>query len=342
MKEQIKYVLFTPPHRFKIVLPLVCALLLSACGSNNTTDPPPEPSSTDQTHVVGLQGIQTITVDGLQREYEIYLPNTPATAKTILVLHGNSGSSSQILGLNGRKAPFKLWMDIALRENLILVVPDGVEGPNGVQGWNDCRNDAPTNPDVDDVLFLSALLDDVQNKYDNAANGVYTVGISNGGLMTQRLADSIPERLNAIAIVVASKPVNSECVDSTVPIPVLFMNGTDDPILPYSGGQIGTDRGIVLSTDDTVNFWIERNQTDNGPVQPVITDIDQSENSSVLHYSYKNGTDGVTVEHYEVVNGGHTEPSIQERYAKVYKLIVGEQNADLEMAEEIWTFFKAN
>jgi len=45
--------------------------------------------------------------------------------------------------------------------------------------------------------------------------------------------------------------------------------------------------------------------------------------------------------HYEVVNGGHTEPSIQERYSNLYKLIVGNQNGDIEMAQEIWGFFRA-
>ncbi|MEE9335719.1 MAG: hypothetical protein V3U65_16635 [Granulosicoccaceae bacterium] len=323
--------------QFKIWVLLNCVLLLVSCGNNNTGEPTIHPI-----HEPGLQEKQNISVAGLEREYLIYLPTDPATAKIVLMLHGNSGSSSQLLGLNGKTAPFKTWMDIALLENLILLVPDGLIGPNGKQGWNDCRNDAPTNPAVDDVAFINALLDEVQVSYGNNADKVYSIGISNGGLMTLRLADEMPDRLRAIAIVVASKPVNSECVDSAVPLPVLFMNGTDDPILPYSGGQIGSDRGIVLSTVDTVNFWVNRNQTYAGPVQPIITDIDQSENSSVLHYSYVNGTDGATVEHYEIVNGGHTEPSIQERYGRIYKLVVGEQNGDIEMADKIWTFFSAN
>ena len=335
MREQNEQLKISAWYRLTNLVLLSCLLLLASCGSNNTGEP-----TVDPMHDVGLQAKQNINVSGMQREYHIYLPTDPATAKTVLILHGNSGSSEQILGLNGTIAPYKVWMDIALRENLILVVPDGIIGPNGKQGWNDCRNDAPTNPAVDDVAFISALLDKVQASYGNGSANVYSVGTSNGGLMTMRLADAMPERLSAIAVVVASKPVNSECVDSAVPVPVLFMNGTDDPILPYSGGQIGSDRGVILSTVDTVSFWTNRNQTDIGPVQPVITDIDQSENSSVLHYSYANGSNGATVEHYEVVNGGHTEPSIRERYGRIFKLIVGEQNGDIEMAEEIWKFFK--
>jgi len=41
----------------------------------------------------------------------------------------------------------------------------------------------------------------------------------------------------------------------------------------------------------------------------------------------------------EVVGGGHTEPSIAERYSNLFLLVVGNQNGDFEMAEEVWGFF---
>jgi len=37
--------------------------------------------------------------------------------------------------------------------------------------------------------------------------------------------------------------------------------------------------------------------------------------------------------------GGHVEPSIAQRLGRLYKPIVGPQNADLESAEEAWAFF---
>ena len=57
-------------------------------------------------------------------------------------------------------------------------------------------------------------------------------------------------------------------------------------------------------------------------------------------YSYVNGVNDSEVLLYRVNNGGHTEPSIAERYANIWKLIVGNQNGDVEMAEEVWDFFK--
>ena len=281
---------------------------------------------------------QTISVSDIDRNYHLYLPKNRTDASIVLLLHGNSGSSDQVLGILPVKSPFKLWLDIAERENQILVVPDGLLGPNGKQGWNDCRNDAPTNPDSDDVAFLSTLIGTVQQRYAANNPDVFLVGISNGALMSMRLANAVPQKISALALVVASRPVNSECPNSDIPLPVLIMNGTADPILPYYGGQIKGNRGDVYSTPETVEYWINRNGTDTRPIETTIEDKDPNDESTATRFTYLNGMNNTVIEHYEVRNGGHTEPSIAERYGPIYSLIVGNQNGDFEMVDEIWRF----
>jgi polyhydroxybutyrate depolymerase len=129
----------------------------------------------------GLLKNQTITVGGVDRNYHIYVPNNSLNAPVILLFHGNGGSSDDMLGLTGVKAPYKVWLDIALQENLIIVVPNGTLGSSNSQGWNDCRDDAPTNPNADDVLFTIDLLDFVKTKYNSNDSRVFAVGTSNGG-----------------------------------------------------------------------------------------------------------------------------------------------------------------
>lgn len=311
---------------------LGCLQVLHGCSNNPAIDP---------VHATGLLQDQSLTSNGESRSYHLYLPEDPSSASIVFLLHGNGGSSDQILGLDGTKAPHKRWLDLALQENLILVIPDGSLGPNNQQGWNDCRLDAPTNPNADDVQFISQLHDQVIDTYSAGTPSTFGVGTSNGGIMLMRLADEVPDRFKGLAIVVASRPLNSECVESTMPISVLVMNGTQDPILPYDGGQIGVARGEVFSTRDTIDYWVNRNQTDPIPAEIDLPDLDQSEDSSVQRFSYNNGIDGTRVELYEVVNGGHTEPSILERYGNLFKLIVGEQNGDIETADEILSFFKS-
>lgn len=310
-------------------------IFFTGCKSNDND------STQNQSQGNALLRDQSISISNQDRQYHLYLPGEPDSAPIVLLLHGNSGSNDQIIGLSGTKAPHKVWLDIARHENIILVVPNGVIGPNGKRGWNDCRNDAPTNPDSDDVLYINELIQFVQSNYGSSASSVFSVGTSNGGFMSMRLANEIPEAIDAIAIIVASKPVNSECVQPSSPIPILIMNGTEDPILPYNGGQIDSNRGEVYSTAETVDYWINRNQTDSTPVIIDVQNIDPDDNSTVNRYSYQNGIGDTVVEHYEVINGGHTEPSIAERYGNIFKLIVGNQNGDIEMAAEIWEFFKS-
>lgn len=309
-------------------------LTLAACSNNDESEPQPE-----EPLGPGLHLDEVFKVSNQTRNYHIYIPGIVNAAPIVFLLHGNSGSSNQILGLDDIKSPFKLWLDIAERDNVILVIPDGSIGPNNKKGWNDCRNDAPTNPKTDDALFLGNLIDFVRTGYGTGETDVFVAGISNGGLMAMRLADEMPEKLNAISVVVASRPVNSECADSTVAMPVLFMNGTSDPILPYEGGQIESNRGQVSSTAETISYWVNRNQTEATPSVSVFPDTNQDDESTVTRFTYSQGLNGSIVEHYEVTNGGHTEPSIAERYSIVYKLIVGNQNGDIEMATELWKFF---
>lgn len=311
---------------------VILLLVLSACKNNDS-----EPTTSSDT--IGLFTDQTINVAGQSRNYHLYLPENPASASIVFLLHGNSGSADQLLGLTRATAPYKVWLTLAANNNVILVVPDGLNGSNNKQGWNDCRTDASTNPDSNDVEFLSSLLDAVQAEHSTANAAVFSVGTSNGGMMTLRLAQEMPERLSGIAVVVASKALNTECIDSRVPLPLLIMNGTDDPILPYEGGQIDTDRGVVLSTGELVDYWLNRNQANSTPMITQFSDTNTSDNSTVTRFSYKDGSDNSLVEHYEIVNGGHTEPSELERYGNLFKRIVGNQNGDFEMADEIWHFF---
>jgi len=313
---------------------LLCQFLLSGC--SNTRN-----SALDPVHQNRLLQNQRISIGNEFRDYHLYLPVTPATAPIVFLFHGNGGSSDQLLGLNGFKAPYKVWLDIALRENLILVVPNGLFGSENRRGWNDCRVDAPTNPISDDVQFFNSLLDQVKRDYSSGDQAVFASGISNGGLMVSRLADETPQKLSGIAIVVASRPVNTECASATEPLPVLVMNGTDDPLLPYEGGQIASVRGEVFSTIQAIDHWVQRNNAELVPIETSIPNNNENDGSTINKYTYEQSTDGARVELYEVVNGGHTEPSVQERYSNIFKRIVGSQNGDLEMAEEVWGFFKS-
>ena len=282
-----------------------------------------------------MQTNQHISIKGIERSYHLFNPSQKANSPIIFLFHGNGGSADNIAGLSHVKAPYIPWFDIAANEGLILVIPDGTNGPKNSQGWNDCRNDAPRIPASDDVGFITTLLDTLKTSLRFDERKVFMVGTSNGGHFVMRLAQEIPHRMTAFASIVASGPANSKCSTSTIPVSALFMNGTADPLVPYLGGN--TENGTVISTDSSITYWIKRNRTQ---TTPIITEFPQKSSSKVTSYRYAQGVNGTEVMLYKVEGGGHIEPSRRERYSFVWTAFAGSQNGDIESAEEIWAFFK--
>ena len=132
-----------------------------------------------------------------------------------------------------------------------------------------------------------------------------------------------------------------ECSPSR-PVSVLAINNTEDPLVPYEGGEIiGGFRkiklGKVLSVDESIAFWIERNMCSATPVVTEEPDLDPKDGTRVTRKDYINGTDGTEVILYSVEGGGHTWPGgIQ--YLPAW--IIGKTCKDFDANEVIWSFFK--
>lgn len=315
-----------------ILLYLSLIAILLGCTKEDDSNPLPGEQ--------GWHKNQTIDVSGTSRNFHVYLPENVTNAPIVILLHGNRSNNDEIMGFTNVKAPYKTWEGIAQQENIILVAPNGTNGSSGHRGWNDCRNDASGNPDSNDVLFIDNLIDFILSEHQADGSKVFAVGTSNGGHMAMRLAQEIPGKLTAFAAIVASNPVNSQCTNSTVPISALFINGTEDPINPYEGGEMSSNRGKVLSGQETIAYWVNRNQTDTSPMISDFADTDTSDECTVKKHLYANGANNTQVAFLEVIGGGHTEPSIAERYGNLFKAVVKEQNGDIEMADEVWNFFK--
>ncbi len=311
---------------------ILCAILILTASCKNDD----LPSEIEK----NLSLNQKIVVDDVKREYHIYIPDEPSNKPVVMVLHGGGGSADQALGLPNKDSPQKLWLSLAEQHNFIVIVPNGTIGPANRRGWNDCRSDWDEQTQTDDVAFLSTLLDKIKTRYNYDDKRVYVAGVSNGGFMTLRLAMEIPEKITAIAAVIANMPFNTECADATIPISALFMNGTQDSLVPYNGGDMSDDRGTVLSVDDSIEYWKIRNGITGDPIEETIEDINTQDGCNVVKYLYQNGTNNTEVSLYKVINGGHAEPSIAEKFGPVYRAIVGNQNYDMEMATEIWSFFE--
>ncbi len=290
---------------------------------------------------------KNITVDGISRRYAIYIPQNLGNLSVPLVfeLHGGGIYIEDMTGESGHKTPYKLWMELADNEKFIVVYPEGLNGVNNSPTWNDCRGDSIVISNADDVRFIAELINKIRTEYPVDQNRIYVSGTSNGGFMAQRLGIELNDKIAAIASIAAAKPAVSDCNPPDNPISVLFMNGTDDNHMPYNGGTIGnppnSDNGTVLSTDATIEYWINFNHIDTNPDTYTYPDLDTNDGGVVQKFSYKNGDMGTEVVLYKVNGGGHSAPSIREQYSAIYEQYFNKQNHDIEMTTEVWKFFKS-
>ncbi len=289
---------------------------------------------------------KTIVVEGTVRRYAVYIPKGLSDSPHPLVfeLHGGGIRIEDMTGESGYKTPYKLWMGLADQNKFIVVYPEGLNGSYGKPTWNDCRANATVSSEADDMGFIRALMNEISSNYNINKAHIYVSGTSNGGLMALRLAVELSDKIAAVAAVAAAMPDSSECGQPQNPLSVLFMNGTNDNHLPYSGGVIGNPpdptHGTVYSTGTSVSIWVNFDGTDTIPAVYTYPDLDTDDGGNVIRYTYANGKKGTEVVLYKVNGGGHSAPSIKERYSALFERSFNKQNHDIEMTTEVWNFFK--
>ncbi len=288
---------------------------------------------------------RTIDMSGIERTFLVRPPSAQRTPSAmIIMLHGHSGSAERLIGRRTRAAPYRVWSAIADRAHLLLVAPDGLIGADGQRGWHDCRADNQTNPRTDDAEFLTNLAARLEREYQMLPGRVFIVGTSNGGQMALRMAIERPTLIKAAAGIVAAMPAQSNCAAPTTSVPVLLMNGTHDPLVPYEGGYItpgGGKRGSVLSTAASIAIWTRLANISSPPLVIRITGEGGIDRTTIFKEVYARSDGRPVVVLYRVEGGGHTEPSRSEIYGRIITRLLGLQSHAIEMADEVWKFFAA-
>lgn len=280
------------------------------------------------------------------RHYLLAQPDRSASGKRplVILLHGHGGNAAQLLGQRFGAAPLAQWLTIAERENLLLAAPDGIKGADGHPGWNDCRADADNNPAGNDTALIGAIIDREIAEHGADPARVYVMGMSNGGMMTFRLASEIGSRLAAFAAVSASMAQRSACPQPAQPLTALLVAGTADPLVPYAGGEVHflsrKSRGSVLGIEQVAAFWRRRNGLSGEPVVTPLPHRDPADPTRATRLLWGADSAAPQVELMRIEQGGHIEPSIAQRARRAYLTLVGPQNGDFEVAEEAWRFFR--
>ena len=270
---------------------------------------------------------ETLKSGGDLRNYWLVRPEgleKTKPAPLLMVLHGSAGSGEDMMTVTQRG-----FERLADKEKFVVVYPDALE-----RRWND------QGGTVDDVGFLLAIVDKLVADGLVDKNRIYVAGISNGGMMAQRLACEQADRIAGIATVAGGlpEPLQATCKPARA-LPVLVIHGTEDPIVPWSGGAVAgfEDFGKVLSARETAKFWAANNRCGDGGVIAAEPDRDPKDGTRVKMEVFASCPAGAAVKLAAVEGGGHTWPG---GYQYLPERFIGRTSQDVDANMLIWDFFK--
>jgi len=239
----------------------------------------------------GTTAERSVASGGQRRTYRLHVPTsyTPrASAALVLDFHGDDSTAAQFERYTGLS-------QVADQQRFLVAYPQGLPARDGQTGWAGIGDG---QPQADDVLFASDLLNQVQRTFCVDPHRIYVMGFSRGGGMAGLLACRLAKRVAAVAPVSGAffGAIEATCSPRR-PVPVLEFHGSADRVVPYTGG--GGEN--FLPVPRWLSGWAER---------------DGCNGSGSLFYE-RNGATGekwtgcpgnALVEHYELDGAGHAWP----------------------------------
>ncbi|MFN9753445.1 MAG: alpha/beta hydrolase family esterase, partial [Planctomycetota bacterium] len=258
-----------------------------------------------------------------RRALVVNAPVDGSRRPTVLALHGGQGSA-EVMRANS------LFDPVAKANGVMVVYPEGTDFGQGRHAWNTGYLLRRQVRDADDIAYLDTLIDKLIAEHGADPERIYMTGGSNGGMMTYVYAVARPERLAAVAPVVAS--MFSFEKKPSVPLPILIINGAKDEEVPLEGGM---SRNSLVSRaqdapykplEEVVKFWVEVNQSKSEP--EVTTE------GTVTKKNYEATSSGAATEFIVDSAGGHGWPGTRNRRGGQGPIMA------FNGAERVWEFFK--
>jgi poly(3-hydroxybutyrate) depolymerase/CubicO group peptidase (beta-lactamase class C family) len=225
----------------------------------------------------------TMQVGELEREYRLHLPtgyDPSDPAPLVLVFHGYTGTAERV------EMEYTSFSSHSDEQGYVVLYPQATgfdAGGSWVTSWNDlacnaspgtagpiCTDNAvdyPTPPECgeprgcdwcscyDDVRFIEALLDQVEESLCIDRDRVFATGISNGGMFVHRLGCALPHRFAAIAPVAGTLAKGFNCAPSSKQaVSMMNIHATRDRTVPYDGTP-SSDGFLYTPTSEVLDLW---------------------------------------------------------------------------------------
>lgn len=295
--------------RRTVAIALTAVLLLSGCARLDAAN--------DEFPVGTTQ--HDVRVGGVDRNYLVTVPeNLPDGASLVLVLHGGFGSAEQAREAYG-------WDALAATEGFVVAYPDGLG-----RAWNAGDGCCGTSGErgIDDVAFLEAVVTQLKVGLDLSADRVFATGMSNGAMMSYRLACDT-ETFRAIGAVAGT--ILGTC-DNPARASVIHIHGEADESVHLDGSPgTGAEQIDGMPIADANALW----RAVDGCEEPVVT------TETEITTSLATCADDRAVELITIAGAGHQWPGSVRSEAQE-RLGSDEPYAGLDATATIWAFFASH
>jgi len=261
---------------------------------------------------------------GKRRTYLLHTPRVfdGHPLPLIVVLHGGMGTARTARRMSGMDAK-------ADKEGFFVVYPNG-DGPFPpfLQTWNagGCCGFSASGQ-VDDVGFIRKLLQHLRETLPIDPSRIFVTGISNGGMMANRIGCALSDVVAAVAPVAGC--LYTQGCQPLSPVSVVAFNGTRDKAVLYNGG-IGTTRiGYkvnCLSVSECIKFWVDHNHC-----RP---QVQREERGNIIKETYGGGLNGTEVVVYTIKGGQHAWPGGKQPFPFAQM-----PSRDISATDAMWDFF---
>ena len=283
----------------------------------------------------------TIRAGEMDRRYIVHIPpgyDGKVSVPIVIVLHGGGGTGKGAATETG-------WGAKADGAGFLAVFPDAMPPDptrrshvsRNPQLWNDGSGRFyPGQKAPDDVGFLSAMIDELLDKFVIDERRIFVTGFSNGASMSFRIGSELSKRIAAIAPVAGALWMDPLVLEH--PVPMIYMTGTADPLNLIEGGvpKLATGKSDKVRAKhkppvrESVLKWVRALGC---PETPRAT----SEANGVRTELYGPGRDGAEVSYITVEGLGHTWPGGK---SLLPEFLVGKRSDKIKATDAIWEFFQ--
>ncbi len=289
-------------------------------------------------------------LNGYKRAFSVHTPPSYKYGDrlpVIMVLHGGGGNNKQVVEQTKMN-------ETADKYGFIVVYPEGIGRKFHTWNAGACCGKAK-DKNVDDVAFISRVIDKISKLYNIDEKRVYATGLSNGAMMSYRLSCELSDRITAIAPV-AAQNINIPC-NAKRAVPTIHFHGTADICARYDGGQCG---GCFADIFRSIGIPMNKKLWECPPVLDTIENrAKEFSCNAVPEIVYRKGdvtcqrwagcSGGAEVELCSIENGGHNWPGRVSapsncvsrpngKICKARKKSMGHVTRDINVNEAIWAF----